>query len=738
MAWLLCIAAGCGVAVSAWQMYGYGFFPSEDYAESMALEAQLYGYMDEVSAAYHQPTEAQVNTAVNSYVSGLYEKRALELEGILSVENVDGAPYEGVQGEVAEDGGDTDSGLPQSVLDSLSEYGRQRVAEVQERYDGLIADARQVVEQDLQKQREVASQKVNGQNAYFYAALAQDGAALADNTDSDTPLQAVAALPGAGMAMLDSDGSIYAATVPVDVAGAEAMRQAGSSGTALMVAVALQPEAYAAQSAAYAVQADSYTVSLTWLLVGIGVLVGAFVWLMFITGRNTDGTARLYAIDRLVYLDIGFVLMLAVLVGCFILAGVMGFSIADSGGGDPLSIFVMLLPVGSGMGALLVWATSLARRSKTGTAEEFTLAGRMAAGLRRAYRSADVKARTVVLCILYILVGLLFSAVFVYGLVWYETGFTLVGLALVAVYAAFSLWYLIRHAVGVQRAKDGLEEIGRGNMEYVIPGTGDHDMNAIIDGVNRITEGLSDAVRKEVKAERMRTELITNISHDLKTPLTSILTYVDLMKKEELPADAQKYLEVLDMKSMRLKVLTDDLFEAAKAQSGDMTVNLSDIEPAQFMEQAMGELSDRMDASGLRFITELPEERLHVLADGRMLFRVVSNVIDNAIKYSIPGSRVYIGMERDGGEVCVTFKNVSREELNISEDELMERFVRGDSSRNTEGSGLGLAIAKSFMQLMGGRFSIEIDGDLFKARVCLPLAAEAEAAGGMAGDEPNG
>jgi signal transduction histidine kinase len=260
-------------------------------------------------------------------------------------------------------------------------------------------------------------------------------------------------------------------------------------------------------------------------------------------------------------------------------------------------------------------------------------------------------------------------------------------------------------------------------MDYAIPVRDGSEISSIATGINNIAEGLSGAVRKEVKSERMKTELITNISHDLKTPLTSILTYVDLLKKEEgLSGAARKYVDVLDMKSNRLKALTDDLFEAAKASSGDIAINMTRIELVQFMEQAIGEMSDRISESGLAFITDIPEDKSFVYADGKLLFRVVSNVFDNVIKYALEGSRVYVSIETTDEHICVVVKNISKNELNITEDELMERFVRGDSSRNTEGSGLGLAIAKDFMKLMNGRFVIEIDGDLFKVRICMKKA----------------
>jgi signal transduction histidine kinase len=391
---------------------------------------------------------------------------------------------------------------------------------------------------------------------------------------------------------------------------------------------------------------------------------------------------------------------------------------------DTLSIAGVFAVAAAGVTVVLLWSMSFARRAKLGSAGQHTLAYKLFGGIGKLYRSSGAKAQAVAGFVFYILAGIFCSAILVYGLFWWAPGWTLTGGILLVAYSFASLMAALKKARALDAIRVGVEEIKNGNMDYVIPVYDGSDMKNIAAGINNIAEGLSSAVTKEVKAERMKTELITNISHDLKTPLTSILTYVDLLKKQGgLSGEAQKYLEVLDTKSNRLKVLTDDLFEAAKASSGDMTVNITRIELVQFMEQAIGEMSDRMGESGLAFITDLPDGKMFVCADGKLLFRVVSNVFDNVIKYALEESRVYVSMTCDEENICVIVKNISRDELNITVGELMERFVRGDSSRNTEGSGLGLAIAKDFMRLMNGRLAIEIDGDLFKVSVFLKKAA---------------
>ena len=244
------------------------------------------------------------------------------------------------------------------------------------------------------------------------------------------------------------------------------------------------------------------------------------------------------------------------------------------------------------------------------------------------------------------------------------------------------------------------------------------------DDLNNIGDGINRAVMQRMKSERMKTELITNVSHDIKTPLTSIINYADLISKEE--SDNEKiaeYSAVLLRQSERLKRLIDDLVEASKAQTGNLEVTLSPCDVGVFISQAEGEYRDRLDEAGLTLVTGQPAKEVLIMADGRRLWRVFDNLMNNAAKYSQPGTRVYLNLFEDAGQAVVTIRNTSREALNISPDELMERFVRGDSARSTEGNGLGLSIAKSLTELQRGDFDIAIDGDLFKVTLRFPVIA---------------
>ena len=243
------------------------------------------------------------------------------------------------------------------------------------------------------------------------------------------------------------------------------------------------------------------------------------------------------------------------------------------------------------------------------------------------------------------------------------------------------------------------------------------------ESINRIGAGLNRAVEARLKSERFKTELITNVSHDLKTPLTSIINYVDLLAKEPLHnPKAEEYIEVLYRQAQRLKKLTEDLVEASKASTGNINVERSAMDVAELLSQCSAEYTERMTAAGLSMICDVPKG-LVVQADGRLLWRVFDNLLGNACKYAQPGTRVYLTARAEGGRAILEIKNISREVLNISAEELMERFVRGDSSRSQEGSGLGLSIAQSLMELNGGKLTLHVDGDLFKARLDLELAS---------------
>lgn len=287
---------------------------------------------------------------------------------------------------------------------------------------------------------------------------------------------------------------------------------------------------------------------------------------------------------------------------------------------------------------------------------------------------------------------------------------------LLLLFAVVDVAVIISLAVILQRIKQGGEKIAAGDLDYKIDTKYMYgDFKDFANSLNNINEGLSVAINEKMKSERFKTELITNVSHDIKTPLTSIINYVDLIKKEEPENEnIKEYIDVLDKQSSRLKKLIEDLMEASKASTGNLTVNLSVCEAGVLLSQTVGEFDERLNAVGLTPVVNIPEAPVKIMADGRHLWRVFDNLMNNICKYSQVGTRVYLDLSQRDGKAKITFRNISKYELNITGEELTERFVRGDKSRNTEGSGLGLSIARSLTELQNGTLQIDIDGDLFK------------------------
>ncbi|MBR4966043.1 MAG: HAMP domain-containing histidine kinase, partial [Lachnospiraceae bacterium] len=246
------------------------------------------------------------------------------------------------------------------------------------------------------------------------------------------------------------------------------------------------------------------------------------------------------------------------------------------------------------------------------------------------------------------------------------------------------------------------------------------DLKAHGKDLNNIGCAVAKAVEERLKSERMKTELITNVSHDIKTPVTSIINYSDLIQKESDPDKIKEYAEVIERQSAKLKNLVEDLVEASKASTGNLEMQLMPTDVGVLLMQAVGEYEKRLKDAGLEMIINCPDEQIMIMADGRRMWRVFDNLLNNICKYSLSGTRVYLTMENKGKEVCITFRNTSRDALNIAPEELLERFTRADASRHTEGNGLGLSIAKSLTQLQNGILELAIDGDLFKAVLQFP------------------
>ncbi|MEG6613009.1 HAMP domain-containing sensor histidine kinase [Pseudoclostridium thermosuccinogenes] len=313
-------------------------------------------------------------------------------------------------------------------------------------------------------------------------------------------------------------------------------------------------------------------------------------------------------------------------------------------------------------------------------------------------------------------------AIFFYGFLAEGGIYLLPALVFFAMGVYLAYRYLKRYSneIGdMGRVLDHIEAIKNGDMETKLALDPGADLYTAAENLNKIQEGISKAVEEKIRSERMKVELITNVSHDLKTPLTSIISYADLLSKEEgLPDHVMDYIKILVQKSDRLKTLIQDIFELSKATSGDLKVEKERIDLGKLIRQTLADLDERISQSGLLFKIDIPDEPVYIISDGKKLYRVFLNLIGNALKYSLEGSRVYITLEvKDGKKAMAVIKNIANYEMDFKEEEVLERFVRGDKSRTTEGSGLGLAIARSFVQACGGSMNIKVDGDLFKVEL---------------------
>ncbi|SKC42886.1 HAMP domain-containing sensor histidine kinase [Maledivibacter halophilus] len=447
------------------------------------------------------------------------------------------------------------------------------------------------------------------------------------------------------------------------------------------------------------------------LLVG---LLLAFIYLILVIGRKSFKDNKLYLnfVNRL-YNDINIILCLGVIVLWF---GAMEFIFIKD-------IYILIPYITAALGTLgLLLVLSLVKHIKNRTLIKHTLIYNIFNKLFRLiceiYNSGNFTIKILLISIgcpliiglsslmLALLTGAFIPAILVFFIASGAVGVT--------------LWLSFKKTKEFTAIKEGVTMIKEGHVNHVIDISGKGEFAKLADNINSIAEGLSKAVANELKSERLKTELISNVSHDIRTPLTSIITYIDLLKKEGLKSEnAEKYIDVLDQKALRLKALTDDLFEASKASSGSIPVNLEEIDVISLIKQGMGELDDKIAASGLDFKLKYPKEKVFVKADGKLLWRVIENLMSNIFKYALNSSRVYIDIIDSDNNVTIIIKNISSYELNINANELMERFKRGDESRNSEGSGLGLSIAKSLIELQNGTFNIEIDGDLFKVVIVL-------------------
>lgn len=451
---------------------------------------------------------------------------------------------------------------------------------------------------------------------------------------------------------------------------------------------------------------------------GLACLLAAlalFVYLLCVCGRNKDGEHKNMWLDN-IWLEVHLV----AIVGAAIGTAALCYSVLDEHlhGNFPQNLLYWVLCTVTALGSLIVITSLLSavRNIKTRRLVSTSIILRIIRWILRlivkiakAFRSLFSHKMGLYLGILLFLYTAIIG---IFGLITWRSP---VGLILGILLFGLACFVAACRAGDLEEIKKGVSAVRSGNVAYQIPKLKCDDMKALAEDINGIAAGLDESVAAKVKAERLKTELITNVSHDLKTPITSIVSYTELLSKmEELPEEAKDYVAVIAKKSERLKRLTQDLFDISKVQSGNDEVVFEKLDAALLISQALGEHDNEIQNSGLPFCVDTPKE-LYISADGRKLSRVVSNLIHNILKYTMKNTRVFITASEKDGMVEMEFKNISSYPLNFNAEEITGRFVRGDESRTAEGHGLGLAIAKSYTEICGGSFEIVVDGDMFKA-----------------------
>ncbi|MGO1819313.1 MAG: histidine kinase dimerization/phospho-acceptor domain-containing protein [Senegalia sp. (in: firmicutes)] len=433
------------------------------------------------------------------------------------------------------------------------------------------------------------------------------------------------------------------------------------------------------------------------VLILLVIFLVSFIYLIYSAGRKPeDDDIHLSFIDK-IYTDINIILEF-ILIALWPLLGILPFNNMSMA----IKLFIPVTALISTIGLLLLLSLIKHIKNKTIIKHSviYIIGHKLFSFFKDVYNNGNVAVKVVLLVIGYPL--FVVATFFMFPIT--------IGLA---------AYLALRKVKEFNSIKEGVKKIKDGDLDHKINVSSNGEFNSLANDINSIADGLNSAVENEVKSERLKSELISNVSHDIRTPLTSIITYVDLLKREEHDEKTNEYIDVLDNKSQKLKVLTDDLFEASKANSGNIPVNLEKINLVSLISQGIGELDDRVQESDLEFKLNTKTKDIYVLADGKLLWRAIENLFSNVFKYALNDSRVYIDILENKENVSLTIKNISAYELNISPDELMERFKRGDESRNSPGSGLGLSIAKSLIELQNGEFDIEIDGDLFKVTLKL-------------------
>lgn len=551
--------------------------------------------------------------------------------------------------------------------------------------DQILQAKEQLIQNDLRSYQETLQRQAAYQGIIYYA---QRG----DIVYSNSP-EAGREYFKANSAYMLSDGfkkeifpeeiSFYD-TIPIQV-------QAGD-----VIYIAFTDEFLNPRLAAWNENKTQATNSLYWLIGMASALAAAFIFLLFIIGRRPeDEKIHLNSSVDKIYNDINLGLC-----ALLIAAWIMIMTLIFRSGYTEIVFLITLIIAAAG----LILVLSLVKHIKNRTFFKHSLTyyvfNKVFAFVKDVFNSGSTAVKVVLIVVLYPIIA---------GLTFFMLPITI----------AVAAWLALKKVKDYDEVKEGIKAVKSGDLNYQINIPGDGEFAHLAADINSITDGLNKAVESEIKSERLKSELITNVSHDLRTPLTAIITYVDLLKQETDQDKAKEYIEIIDQKSQRLKTLTDDLFEAAKVSSGDIPVNFEKIDIVSLITQGLGEFDNKIQAQKLEFKLSHSQDKMFVQADGKLLWRAVENLLSNIFKYAQEGSRVYIDIEDLDSKIKLTLKNISAFELNVSAAELMERFKRGDEARSSQGSGLGLSIASSLIEIQNGSFQVDIDGDLFKVTLLM-------------------
>jgi signal transduction histidine kinase/uncharacterized protein YfbU (UPF0304 family) len=493
--------------------------------------------------------------------------------------------------------------------------------------------------------------------------------------------------------------------------------------------IGFSEEAFIKQAAQYDVRHRNGLAGIYMLLSGLGLIFLSVAWLMFSAGRTPSRDELQFSFFDKVHLDIGLLIAGAIAMSSCIVATILIIKMQNFQLANLLSLLLLVITYLT----MAAYAVMFAKRAKSGEIIKHTLMYKVLKSIRTTINKtidttldspADSQVfakKAVWFLLLYTvalgIIGLVFVilAAGMHGIIGLSVALALFALLLFSIVNV-----LQKRFTAFMILAEGIKKIKHGDFNHKIPACGFSAIDTITEDVNSIADGVKDAVDREMKAEHMKVELITNVSHDLKTPLTSIITYSDLLSQDNITIEQVKdYVEILKNKSVRLKQMVDDLFEVSKAQSGSISIKLEELCLNDLITQSFAEYEEDFKKANLNAILNLPQNKIMVLADGAKMWRVLSNLYNNAIKYSMAGTRVYVDVEVVKDNVTITIKNIANYSMHFKSEEIFERFKRGDESRTGEGSGLGLAIVKSFMTLQKGSCNVVVDGDLFKVTLTL-------------------